>query len=354
MTGDTEQKLRALVKDRILVLDGAMGTMIQTHRLGEADFRGERFATWNRDLKGNNDLLNLTQPHVIEGIHDTFLDAGADVIETNTFNGTRISMADYAMESLAAEINEEGARIARRAADRWSHQTPDKPRFVAGAVGPTNKTLSVSPDVNNPGFREVTFDEVVAAYREQIDALIRGGVDLILIETVFDTLNAKAAIFAAEDAFEAAGRKLPLMLSCTITDMSGRNLSGQTIEAFWHSVRHAKPFTVGLNCAFGADMLRPHAATLAGIADTYVCVYPNAGLPNEMGEYDETPDVTAGHLGGWARDGLINLVGGCCGTTPDHIRAIADAVAGVPPRALPNTEVAMRLSGLDPLTLAAQ
>ncbi|WP_417461338.1 homocysteine S-methyltransferase family protein [Kordiimonas sp.] len=343
--------LNKLASERILVMDGAMGTMIQKKKLQEADYRGERFKDWPSDLKGNNDLLVLTNPDVIADIHDAFLAAGADIIETDTFNGTSISMADYDMQSLAREINVEGARLARRVADEWTARTPDKPRFVAGSVGPTNKTLSVSPDVNNPGFREVNFDDVVAAYEEQVDGLIEGGADIILIETVFDTLNAKAAIFATENVFEKRGTKLPIMLSCTVTDMSGRNLSGQTVEAFWYSVRHAKPFTIGLNCAFGAEHLRPHAVTLSRIADARIAIYPNAGLPNEMGEYDETPEVTGGHLKEWAEEGLLNIVGGCCGTTPEHIAAIAKAVEGMQPRRVPKHKPAMRLSGIDPITI---
>ncbi len=348
---NTKQKLEAIARERILIMDGAMGTMIQKHKLQEADYRGERFKDWPSDLKGNNDLLVLTKPEVICEIHSQFLAAGADIIETNTFNGTSISMGDYDMQSLAYEINVEGAKLARRAADEWTAKTPNKPRFVAGAIGPTNKTLSVSPDVNNPGYREVSFDEVVEAYKTQVEGLIDGGVDIILIETVFDTLNAKAAIFATQDVYEERGVDLPIMLSCTVTDMSGRNLSGQTIEAFWYSVRHCRPFTIGLNCAFGAEHLRPHAVAIASIADAMVAIYPNAGLPNEMGEYDESPEVTGGHLKGWAEEGLLNVVGGCCGTTPDHIKAIADGVANIAPRKLPKQDTAMRLSGIDPITI---
>jgi len=350
MANNTEL-LNKLAAERILVMDGAMGTMIQKKKLTEADFRGERFKDWPSDLKGNNDLLVLTKPEVIADIHAAFLEAGADIIETNTFNGTTISLADYDMQALAHEINVEGARLARRVADEFTAKNPDKPRFVAGSIGPTNKTLSVSPDVNNPGYREVSFDEVVTAYKEQVDGLMEGGVDIILIETVFDTLNAKAAIFATEEVFEERGVSLPIMLSCTVTDMSGRNLSGQTVEAFWYSVRHAKPFTIGLNCAFGAEHLRPHAVTLSAIADARIAIYPNAGLPNEMGEYDETPEVTGGHLKAWAEEGLLNIVGGCCGTTPEHIGAIAKAVAGIKPRKVPKHKPAMRLSGIDPITI---
>lgn len=345
-------RLATLADERILIMDGAMGTMIQREGLVEADFRGDRFADWHKDLRGNNDLLVLTNPDVIEKVHSAFLAAGADIIETDTFNATRVSMADYDMQEYAREMNVEGAKLARRVADAWTARTPDKPRFVAGAIGPMNQSLSVSPDVDNPGYRSVTFDEVAASYKEQVEGLIEGGVDIILIETIFDTLNAKAAIFATEEVFEEQGITLPVFMSCTVTDMSGRNLSGQTIEAFWHSVAHVKPFAVGLNCAFGAELLRPHAVTIAAIADTRVCVYPNAGLPNEMGEYDETPEVTAGLLKGWADEGLLNIVGGCCGTTPEHIAAIAKAVSSNKPREIPTTERVMRLSGIDPVKIA--
>jgi 5-methyltetrahydrofolate--homocysteine methyltransferase len=340
--------LRVAARERILILDGAMGTMIQRHRLDEADYRGERFKDWPRDLKGNNDLLVLTQPDIIRGIHEAYLEAGADIIETNTFNAQTISMADYGMESLAFEINLAAARLARDAADKYSTMTPEKPRFVAGAIGPTNRTASISPDVNNPGFRNVGFDELVAAYSGQTRALIEGGVNAILIETVFDTLNAKAAGFAVKEVFDAVGVSLPIMISGTITDLSGRNLSGQTPEAFWYSLRHLKPFSVGMNCAFGAEQLRPPVAQLAKIADANVSVYANAGLPNAMGEYDETPEFMAEAMGKWAADGLINIVGGCCGTTPAHIRAIAQAVASFPPRQIPHVEPRLRLSGLEP------
>jgi len=348
---DILDRLNRAADQRILMMDGAMGTMIQREGLAEADFRGTQYAEWPSDLKGNNEILCVTQQEIIEKIHSEFLAAGADIIETNTFNCTRISLADYDMQSLAKELNIAAAACARAAADKWSAKTPDRPRFVAGAIGPMNKTLSISPDVNNPGYRAVTFDEVVGAYKEQVAALIEGGVDILLIETIFDSLNAKAAIFAAEDVFEEMGVRLPLMISFTVTDMSGRNLSGQTIEAFWYSVKHAKPFTIGLNCAFGAEHLRPHAVALSAIAETRVCVYPNAGLPNELGEYDELPEDTAAHLRGWAQEGLLNITGGCCGTTPDHIRAIAEAVEGVPPRKPVTLEPVMRLSGIDPVTL---
>ena len=346
-----EQRIAALkhaASERILILDGAMGTMIQSYELDETGYRGTRFKDWGQDLKGDNDLLVLTQPQIIREIHDDFLEAGADVIETNTFNATSISQSDYGLEAVAHEINVEAARLAREAADATTKKTPDKPRFVAGAIGPTNRTASVSPDVNNPGFRNVTFDELVEAYSQQTRGLIEGGADTILIETIFDTLNAKAAGFAVRQVFEELGVELPLMISGTITDLSGRNLSGQTTEAFWYSMRHLKPFSIGMNCAFGAEQLRPAVADLAQEADTLVTAYPNAGLPNELGEYDETPEQFAPKLEEWARDGLVNMVGGCCGTTPDHIRALAKAVAKYPPRKLPETEHKMRLSGLEP------
>jgi len=339
--------LEAAAKERILILDGGMGTMIQRHKPTEADYRGERFKDWPSDLKGNNDLLVLTQPAIIKGVHEAYLEAGADIIETNSFNAQRISMADYGMEDLSAEINLEAAKLAREAADAYTAKTPEKPRFVAGSIGPTNRTASLSPDVNNPGFRNISFDELVEAYEEQTRALIEGGVDAILIETVFDTLNAKAAGFAAKKAFDETGVDLPLMLSGTVTDLSGRNLSGQTPEAFWYSLRHLKPFSVGMNCAFGADQLRPPVALLSKVADAYMSVYANAGLPNAMGEYDESPESMARAMASWAADGLLNIVGGCCGTTPDHIAAIAKAVAPYPPRPVPALEPRLRLSGLE-------
>ena len=325
-----EERIAALNKaaaSRILVLDGAMGTMIQSYKLEEADYRGDRFKDWKQDLKGNNDLLVLSQPQIIREIHYAFFDAGADIIETNTFNSTTISQADYGLEAFAYELNREAARLAREAADEWSEKTPDKPRFVAGAIGPTNRTASLSPDVNNPGFRNITFDELVEACSEQTRGLIAGGADTILIETIFDTLNAKAAGFAVRKVFDELGVELPLMISGTITDLSGRNLSGQTPEAFWYSMRHLKPFSIGMNCAFGAEQLRPAVADLAAEADTLVTAYPNAGLPNELGEYDETAEEFAPKLEEWAREGLVNMVGGCCGTTPDHIRLLTEAVA---------------------------
>ena len=351
-----EQRLAALtaaLRCRIVVLDGAMGTMIQKHRLEEEDYRGERFRDWPRDVKGNNDLLSLTRPDLILRIHQLYLQAGADIIETNTFNSNRISLADYGQEAFAREFNFEGARLARQAADELTRRTPDKPRFVAGAIGPTNRTASLSPDVGDPGFRNISFDELAKAYREAAEGLIEGGCDLILIETVFDTLNAKAALYAVDELFEQRGVQLPVMVSGTITDLSGRNLSGQTAEALWNSVRHARPLTIGLNCALGATEMRPHIAELSRVADTYVCAYPNAGLPNEFGEYDETPEMTAAHIRAWAEAGLVNIVGGCCGTTPEHIAAMAEAVEGIAPRPIPELPRALRLSGLEPFSLAS-
>ncbi len=338
--------------ERILIIDGAMGTMIQRHKLEEEDYRGERFADWERDVKGNNDLLVLTQPEIIGGVHEEYLEAGADLIETNTFNAQRISMADYGMEDLSAEINREAAKIARAAADKYNKKTPDKPRFVAGAVGPTNRTASISPSVNDPGYRNVTFDELYDAYKEQVIALIEGGSDIILIETIFDTLNAKAAGFATLDAFDEKGIELPIMISGTITDRSGRTLSGQTAEAFWYSMRHLKPFSIGLNCALGAELMRPYLAELAQVADVRISAYPNAGLPNEMGEYDEGPDEMACKLEPWADEGLVNIVGGCCGSTPDHIAHIREHVEKFKPRAIPQIETKMRLAGLEPFVHA--
>ena len=346
-----EERIEALkreAKERILILDGAMGTVIQRYKLDEAGYRGARFEDFSHDLKGNNDLLVLTQPTIISEIHNAYLDAGADIIETNTFNAQAISQSDYGLEDIAYEMNVAAAKLAREAADAWTKKTPDKPRFVAGAIGPTNRTASISPDVNNPGFRNVSFDALVAAYATQTRGLINGGVDTILIETVFDTLNAKAAGFAVEQVFEEMGVELPIMISGTITDLSGRNLSGQTPEAFWYSMQHLKPFSVGLNCSFGAEQLRPAVADMAAVADTLISVYPNAGLPNEMGGYDQSAEFMAGLLEEWAKDGLINIVGGCCGTTPEHIRAIAEAVAKYKPRQVPHVAHALRLSGLEP------
>lgn len=341
--------LKELLAKRILIIDGAMGTMIQRHKLEEADYRGERFADWAHDLKGNNDLLVLTQPQIIQGIHEAYLEAGADIIETNSFNGTRVSMSDYHMEELVPEINREAARLAKAACEKYS--TSDKPRFVAGVLGPTSRTCSISPDVNNPAFRNVTFDELKNNYIEATHALIEGGSDIILIETVFDTLNCKAAIFAVKEVFKQIGRELPLMISGTITDASGRTLTGQTAEAFWNSVRHGDLLSIGFNCALGADAMRPHVKTISDVADTFVSAHPNAGLPNAFGEYDETPEQTAAFLKEFAESGLINITGGCCGTTPDHIRAIYNAVKDIQPRSVPKTVPACRLSGLEPFNI---
>ena len=341
--------LTNLLRERILILDGAMGTMIQRHGLREADYRGKRFADWPRELAANHDLLSITQPQIIREVHDQYLEAGADIIETNSFNATRVAMADYGMEALAPELNLAAARIARAAADGFS--TPDCPRFVAGALGPTNRTCSISPDVNDPGLRNVGFDELVVAYLEAARGLMAGGADLLLIETVFDTLNAKAAIFACEQVFEEDGWSLPLMLSGTITDRSGRTLSGQTTEAFYNSLRHAKPISIGLNCALGPDLLRPHVEELSRVAECNISVYPNAGLPNEFGGYDLGPEDMAAPIAEWAEAGFLNIVGGCCGTTPEHIAAMAEAVAGKPPRVPPEPEPICRLAGLEPLNL---
>jgi 5-methyltetrahydrofolate--homocysteine methyltransferase len=348
---NTEQRLRDLLQHRILILDGAMGTMIQQHRLTEEQYRGERFAGIDHDVKGNNELLSLTQPALIAGIHEAYLAAGADIVETNTFGATSIAQADYRLSHLAVEMNLASARLARAACDQWS--TPERPRFVAGALGPQPKTASISPDVNDPGARNVTFDELRVAYAEQVRALAEGGVDLLLVETIFDTLNAKAAIFAIEelqDEREAAGlQRLPVMVSGTVTDASGRILSGQTVEAFWNSVRHARPITIGLNCALGAALMRPYVEELSAKADTFVCVYPNAGLPNPMSDtgFDETPEITSSLLAEFARAGFVNVAGGCCGTTPEHIAAIARAVEALPPRWVPERPAALRLSGLE-------
>jgi 5-methyltetrahydrofolate--homocysteine methyltransferase len=348
---DRSSELSALAQRRILILDGAMGTMIQRHGLEEADYRGSRFADWPSDLKGNNDLLLLTSPEVIREIHAQYLDAGADILETNTFNANSISMADYGMEALVYELNFEGARLARQVADEFSARTPDKPRFVAGVLGPTSRTLSLSPDVNDPGFRNVSWDELVATYYQATEGLVQGGADLILIETVFDTLNAKAAVFAVQKYFDASGETRPIMISGTITDASGRTLSGQTAEAFWNSLRHAAPFSFGFNCALGAKELRQHVEELSHKAAVLVSAHPNAGLPNAFGGYDETPEQLAEALREWAESGLINIIGGCCGTTPDHIRAIAAAVSECSPRAVPCIDAALRLSGLEPFNV---
>ncbi len=345
--------LKKQLSKRILFLDGAMGTMIQSYKLEEKDYRGARFADWDSDLAGNNDLLSLTQPDIIKSIHRAYLDAGCDIIETNTFNATTIAMADYSMESLAYEINLESARLAKQAATEVTALTPDKPRFVAGVLGPTNRTASMSPDVNDPGFRNISFDDLVTAYTEATKGLIDGGADIILIETVFDTLNAKAAIFAVEQHFEQIGYKLPIMISGTITDASGRTLSGQTAAAFWNSLSHAEPISIGFNCALGAKELRQYIEELSNIVDTHVSAHPNAGLPNEFGEYDESPEDMAKELEDWAINGYLNIIGGCCGTSPDHIRAIIEAVEKHPPRKVPNIEKQCRLAGLEPLNIGS-
>ena len=345
-------RLNQLAKERILVLDGSWGVMIQRQGLAEADYRGERFKDHVGQLKGNNDMLCLTRPDIIADLHDQYFAAGADISETNTFSSTAIAQADYEMQGAVRDINLAGARIARQVADLWTTKEPEKPRFVAGSIGPLNRMLSMSSDVNDPGARLVTFDEVYAAYREQVMALHEGGVDLFLIETVTDTLNCKAAIKAILDLADEGYERLPIWISGTITDRSGRTLSGQTVEAFWNSIKHAKPFAVGLNCALGAELMRPHIAELSRIADTLVAAFPNAGLPNAFGEYDETPDQTACMLEEWAESGLVNILGGCCGTTPDHVRHVAKAVAGLPPRKVPERPTAMRLAGLEPFELA--
>jgi 5-methyltetrahydrofolate--homocysteine methyltransferase len=344
------EKLLAEAAKRILITDGAFGTEIQNWKLDEAAYAGD--LGLGHDQKGNNDILALTRPDVPESIHRAYFEAGADIAETNTFSANRISQADYGAEHLVREINVESAKLARRVADEFEAKD-GRPRFVAGALGPTNKTLSLSPDVNDPGYREIDFDHLKDVYREQIDALVEGGVDFILIETVFDTLNAKAGIMAAIEAANDLGRDLPIMLSMTLTDLSGRNLSGHTVEAFWHAVRHARPVTIGLNCSFGAEQLRPHVATLSKLCDTLIMVYPNAGLPNELGAYDELPETTAGLVKEWADQGQVNVLGGCCGSTPAHIGAIARAVAPLPPRAIPVPEVRTRLAGLEPFTMGA-
>jgi 5-methyltetrahydrofolate--homocysteine methyltransferase len=349
--------LEAALSQRILLLDGAMGTMIQRHDLQEADYRGERFAQGydvlfaadghahapgcgceSHDQKGNNDLLTLTRPDIIRDIHAAYLEAGADLIETNTFNSTSVSLADYRLQHLVRELNRESAKLARDACDEAEGKHPGQPRFVVGVLGPTSRTASLSPDVNAPGFRAITFDELADAYREATRGLCEGGADIIMVETIFDTLNAKAALFAVEDVFEELGTRLPVMISGTITDASGRTLSGQTAEAFWYSLRHARPISIGLNCALGAKDLRAHIDVLAQVADTHVSTHPNAGLPNAFGGYDETPEDMAAVLREFAVSGMLNVVGGCCGTTPEHIRAIGDAVAGVPPREIPALE----------------
>jgi len=349
---DRIARLKQIARERILVLDGSWGVMFQREGLTEQDFRRGHFENHAHPLKGDNDLLCLTRPDLVTKLHDAYFGAGADISETNTFNATAISQADYALEGSVRSINLAAAKLGREAADRWSADQPDKPRFLAGAIGPLNRTLSISPDVNDPGARSVTFDQVYAAYREQALALHEGGVDLFLVETIFDTLNAKAAIKALMDLEDDGLEPLPIWISGTITDRSGRTLSGQTVEAFWNSVRHAKPFAIGLNCALGAELMRPHIAELSRIADTLVAAYPNAGLPNAFGQYDETPEQTACFIEEWAESGLVNIVGGCCGSTPDHIRHIAEAVSALEPRRPPRRPTALRLSGLEPFELA--
>lgn len=343
-------RLLAEAQKRILMTDGAWGTQIQTFGLSEADYAGQ--LGLSHDQKGNNDILALTRPDVIEKIARSYLDAGSDIISTNTFSSTQISQADYGAEHLVRDLNIANAQIARRLADEYEARD-GRPRFVAGAVGPTNKTLSLSPDVNDPGYREIDFDTLKNVYREQVDALLEGGADFILIETVFDTLNAKAGIMAVLEAQDALGRDVPPMISMTLTDLSGRNLSGHTVEAFWYAVRHAKPVTIGLNCSFGAEQLRPHVKLLAGIAETLIMVYPNAGLPNELGQYDELPEQTAAFVREWAEAGQVNILGGCCGSTPGHIAAMHKVVTGIAPRRLPEPPVMTRLAGLEPMTIAA-
>ncbi|MFM5913179.1 MAG: homocysteine S-methyltransferase family protein [Chakrabartia godavariana] len=344
------ERLLAEAATRILLTDGAWGTQIQNYGLQEADYAGT--LGLSHDQKGNNDILALTRPDIVEAIARAYFEAGSDIISTNTFSSTRISQADYGAEALVHDLNVANARIARKVADDYAAKD-NRPRFVAGAIGPTNKTLSLSPDVNDPGYREIDFDYLKDVYREQVDALVEGGVDFILIETVFDTLNAKAAIMAVLEAQAALGRDVPIMISMTLTDLSGRNLSGHTVEAFWYAVKHARPVTIGLNCSFGAEQLRPHVKLLSGIAETLIMVYPNAGLPNELGQYDELPDETAAFVREWADAGQVNILGGCCGSSPAHIAAMAKAVAGLPPRGIPTPAIKTRLAGLEPMTIAA-
>ncbi|WP_132389904.1 homocysteine S-methyltransferase family protein [Novosphingobium sp. PhB165] len=344
-------KFLAEAAKRILVTDGAFGTEIQNWKLAEADYAGN--LGLSHEQKGNNDILALTKPEVPEAIHRAYFEAGADIAETNTFSANRISQADYGAEHLVREINVESAKLARRLADEFEAKD-GRPRFVAGAIGPTNKTLSLSPDVNDPGYREIDWDTLVDVYKEQAAALVEGGADFILIETVFDTLNAKAGIMAVRKLEDELGREVPIMLSMTLTDLSGRNLSGHTVEAFWYAVRHARPLTIGLNCSFGATQLRPHVKSLSEIADTLIMIYPNAGLPNELGEYDEMPDTTAGFVGEWAVAGQVNALGGCCGSTPAHIAAIARKISGMAPRAIPALKPETRLAGLEPFAIAAE
>jgi len=348
----SERDIRQALAERILIIDGAMGTEIQALHLESADFHGKRFEGLGNDLTGNNDILNLTAPEAIRDIHTSYLMAGADIVCTNTFNATTVSQADYDMQDYVDVINVEGARLARMACDDVMARD-GRACWVAGAMGPTNKTASISPDVNDPGYRAIDFDSLKDAYKQAARALLSGGVDLFLIETIFDTLNAKACIFALEELFEETGERRPVMISGTITDASGRTLTGQTPEAFWNSVRHAAPLTVGLNCSLGAKEMRPYLMELSSIADCFICAYPNAGLPNEFGEYDEEAPTTAGYVRAWAEEGLVNVVGGCCGTTPAHIAALRDAVEGLQPRELPERPPVMRLSGLEPFTMPA-
>lgn len=343
--------IEAAIKTRIVMLDGAMGTMLQRQKLEEDDFRGARFKDWHSPLKGNNDLLSLTKPDAVAKVHNAFLAAGADMIETNSFNATTISQADYDMSDLAPEIARAAAQVARKCADEWSAKTPEKPRVVLGSIGPMNKTLSISPKVEDPGYRDVTFDEVKDSYVGQIKAMI-DLVDALLIETVFDTLNCKAAIAAARYVFDEVGYEKPILISGTITDRSGRTLSGQTAEAFWLSIAHARPFAIGLNCALGAEEMRPHIEAISKVADTYVIAFPNAGLPNAFGEYDQTPEDMSGQIKPWIEAGMVNILGGCCGTSPDHITAIYEASKGAAPRAIPQIKPTLRLSGLEPFQIA--
>jgi 5-methyltetrahydrofolate--homocysteine methyltransferase len=353
VTNEGRPGIEEILRQRIMVLEGAMGTMIQAEKLTEEDYRGERFAGHGCDVRGNNDLLNITQPEIIGKIHEAFLAVGSDIVETNTFNATTISQADYEMEHLVRDICLAGAAVAREVADKWTAKTPDKPRYVFGNLGPTNRTCSISPDVNRPGYRAITFDEMRDAYREQAEALFDGGVDGFAVETVFDTLNCKAALFALDELFEERGEKRPVMVTGTVTDLTGRNLSGQTVTAFWYAVRHARPLAFGLNCGFGGEQLRPFVEELAREIEVPLVVYPNAGLPNELGGYDEAPEMTGSFIREWAEKGWVNVVGGCCGTTPAHIEAVAKAVEGIKPREIPEDSKRMRLSGLDPFVTAA-
>ena len=351
MAIDKTNELKASLSERILILDGGMGTQIQEYKLDEAAYRGERFADWGQDVKGNNDLLTLTQPDIIQAIHTAYLEAGADIVETNTFNSTSIAQADYGMEEIVYELNKVGAEVARAACDAVG--TADRPRYVAGVLGPTNRTASISPDVNDPGFRNVSFDELVTSYTEAIQGLVDGGSDILLVETIFDTLNAKAALFAIHKFFDDHDITLPIMISGTITDASGRTLSGQTTEAFYNSLRHSRPLLFGLNCALGPDALRQYVAELSRISECYVTAHPNAGLPNEFGEYDLGPEEMAEQIEEWAASGLLNVIGGCCGTTPAHIKAMAEVVDGKAPRQIPDLAPALRLSGLEPFNAVA-